>query len=274
MCLILFANGVRSDTPLLLAANRDEYFDRQAAPAAFWKEPEGMLAGRDLEAGGTWLGITRAGRFAAITNYRDPASRKMEAPSRGGLVTGFLSGGMAPEQYLRSIVPGAQRYNGFSMIAGDAAGLWFFSNREGRVNRVVPGVHGLSNHLLDTPWPKVEKGKSAFAKLLDRGFDLEAYFRMLADNSTAQDDLLPETGMGLEWERRLSPIRVQAGDYGTRCSTVLRVTADGWAELHERSFDRRGITTANVSYRFEIDRDRATSPHGESRLPGIPRPAP
>src|SRR3990170_4378926 len=151
VCLILFAWSARADAPLFVAANRDEFFDRPAAPAAFWEEPKGLLAGRDLSAGGTWLGVTTSGRFAAITNYRDPLARKTVAPSRGALVVDFLAGETAAEPYLRSVAPRAGEFNGFSMLAGDRSGLYFFSNREGAVKPVEPGVHGLSNHLLDTP---------------------------------------------------------------------------------------------------------------------------
>ena len=273
MCLILFAWSARADAPLFVAANRDEFFDRPAAPAAFWEEPKGLLAGRDLSAGGTWLGVTTLGRFAAITNYRDPLARKTVAPSRGALVVDFLAGETAAEPYLRSVAPRAGEFNGFSMLAGDRSGLYFFSNREGAVKPVEPGVHGLSNHLLDTPWPKVEKGKAALAAMLDREFEAEPYFRLLADNSTAEDDVLPETGVGRIRERQLAAIHVQAGDYGTRCSTLLRIGA-ARVEFHERSYGRDGEALGTVSHRFQTVRDAAASPHGESRLPEIPRPAP
>ena len=273
MCLILFARAAGADAPLLVAANRDEFFDRPAAPAAFWEQPQGLLAGRDLSAGGTWLGVTTSGRFAAITNYRDPSARKTVAPSRGALVVDFLAGDKGAEPYLRSVALRADQFNGFSMIAGDRMGLYFFSNREDAVKPVEPGVHGLSNHLLDTPWPKVEKGKAALAVMLDREFEPEACFRLLADNSTAEDDVLPQTGFGPVRERQLAAIHVQAGDYGTRCSTLVRIGA-GCVEFHERSFGRDGLVSGTVNHRFRILPDSTTSQRVESRPPGIPRPAP
>ncbi len=234
MCLIVFAWRTHPRHRLILAANRDEYFGRPTAPAAFWDDHPGVLAGRDLEAGGTWLGITPQGRFAALTNYRNPADQKTGAPSRGALVSDFLTGEATPGKYLEEIEKRARDYNGFSLLVGDAASLYFFSNRGGHAARVEPGVHGLSNHLLDTPWPKVEKGKAAFSALLAKPFDAEAALHLLDDTQRASDELLPSTGVSLELEERLSAIRIPAvGGYGTRCSTVLSFAEDGKVEFHE-----------------------------------------
>jgi len=168
MCLIAFAWRAHPRSRLIVAANRDEYFGRPAAPAAFWDDHPNVLAGRDLEAGGTWLGVTLDGRFAALTNYRNPADMKTGAPSRGALVSDFLTGRAAPEDYARQLEKRAMDYNGFSLLVADAQSMFFFSNRGGPATRVAPGVHGLSNHLLDTSWPKVEKAKAKLAALLDR----------------------------------------------------------------------------------------------------------
>ena len=252
MCLILFAWRAHPVHALVVAANRDEYFERPSRAAAFWDDAPEVLAGRDLTAQGTWLGVTRAGRFASITNYRNPAERMATAPSRGRLVTDFLTQGDRPSAYFAGIAPQARTYNGFSMLAADRRSLAFFSNREGVVRLVEPGLHGLSNELLDTPWPKVEKGKQRLGALLDRPFDPEAYLQLLGDTEPAHDPHLPDTGVGIEWERKLSSIRIAGGDYGTRCSTVVRIGADGKAELWERSYGREGDAIGTLHFSFTL----------------------
>ena len=257
MCLILFAWQARRRTPLLIAANRDEFYSRPTAPAAFWADAPGILAGRDLQGGGTWLGITRRGRFAAVTNYRDPASVRASAPSRGGLVRDYLRGRRSPLSYLNSIAPGAGRYNGFSLLVGDPPALWYFSNRGGLI-RPEPGIHGISNHLLDTPWPKVEKGKRALAELLKKGGEpsAEELFALLGDHDPAPDDaLLPDTGIGRERERALSPLFVQTEGYGTRSSTVLMIGSGGEVTFVERVF-QEGVPWMTAQFQFQIEAPR------------------
>lgn len=252
MCLILFAWRAHPEHALVVAANRDEFFDRPASPAAYWPDRPGLLAGRDLTANGTWFGITRTGRFAAITNYRNPAERNPSAPSRGRLVADFLGAAPTPAEYFRGIAPQAQEFNGFSMLAADGGSLAFYSNREDVVRDVQPGVHGLSNHLLNTPWPKVEKGKERLGALLDRTFDAEACLQMLGDAEPAHDRHLPDTGVGMDWERRLSSIRIVGGHYGTRCSSVLRIGTDATVEFWERSYAPEGGVTGTVHYAFKL----------------------
>ena len=252
MCLILFAWRAHPEHALVVAANRDEYFERPSRAAAFWDDTPEVLAGRDLTAQGTWLGVTRAGRFASITNYRNPAERMATAPSRGRLVTDFLTAAHRPSAYFASVAPRAREYNGFSMLAADGTSLAFFSNREGVVRDVEPGVHGLANHLLDTPWPKVEKGKERLGALLDRPFDPEACLQLLGDTEPAHDPHLPDTGVGIEWERKLSSIRIAGGHYGTRCSTVVRIGTDGEAEFWERSYDREGGVAGTAQFSFRL----------------------
>jgi uncharacterized protein with NRDE domain len=276
MCLIVFAWRTHPRYRLIVAANRDEYFGRPSAPAGFWEDPPPILAGRDLEAGGTWLGITPGGRFAALTNYRNPADRRPLAPSRGGLVSDFLSGTAKPLRYLEALEKRSADYNGFSLLVGDAASLYFFSNRGGSVTRVEPGVHGLSNHLLDTPWPKITKSKAWLEAQLDAPLNVDAAFRLLDDRQRAPNGELPSTGVSLELEERLSAIRIPAvGGYGTRCSTVVAFANDGKVEFHERSFREDGGESGTVAYRFTLDRPKApaSSRRGESRLPRTPPPA-
>jgi uncharacterized protein with NRDE domain len=238
MCLILFAWKMDEDFPLVLAANRDEFYERPSAPADFWDDAPDLLAGRDLRDGGTWLGITRGGRVAALTNYRDPASLKIGAPSRGMLVSDYLRGREKPGAYLGRIASEADRFNGFSLLVGDPDELFCFSNR-GALEPLQPGIHGLSNRLLDTPWPKVVQGKKVLKALLQRGKEVpsEALFALLADRARPPDDRLPETGVGLEWERVLSPLFIESEVYGTRSSTVLLIDRNGGVTFIERVFN-------------------------------------
>lgn len=238
MCLILFAWKMDENFPLVLAANRDEFYDRPSAPAAFWEEAPDLLAGRDLREGGTWLGVTTEGRLAALTNYRDPASLKIGAPSRGRLVSDYLRSREIPEAYLRRIAPDADRFNGFNLIVGDPDDLFCYSNR-GILERLGPGIYGLSNRLLDTPWPKVEQGKTALSALLEdkNGLSTERLFALLADRTRPPDARLPDTGVGLEWERVLSPLFIESPVYGTRSSTVLLIDRKGEVNFAERVFN-------------------------------------
>lgn len=236
MCLILLAWQAHPDYPLVVAANRDEFFSRRTAAADFWEDAPNVLAGRDLEAGGTWLGVTRNGRFAALTNYRDPARNTMEAPSRGELVRRFLIGGQSAEDYLSELESCADRYNGFNLIFGDPDGLWCFSNCGEGEQALAPGVYGLSNHLLDTPWPKVARGKSALNGALQALPNEAPLFALLRDDSIAPDDALPRTGVSLEWERLLSAAFVRSPQYGTRSATVLLRDRSGWVRFIEQGF--------------------------------------
>ncbi|HKA77221.1 MAG TPA: NRDE family protein [Pseudolabrys sp.] len=255
MCLIVFAWQAHPDYPLIVAANRDEWRDRPAAPAAWWKDAPDILAGRDLEAGGTWLGVTRSGRFAAITNFRDPSDRKSTAPSRGQLVADFLRGNDSPRDYLDALAPNAARYNGFNLLLADEKSMCFFGSREGEIIDVEPGIHGLSNHLLDEPWPKVEKAKSALGAILQAkmaGNALqERSFTFLSDTEQAQDKALPDTGVGLEWERVLSPALIVTEKYGTRCSTVL-LRGEREIVFEERTRGVAGEVTTVSAFRFNL----------------------
>jgi uncharacterized protein with NRDE domain len=276
MCLIALAWQTPGPYRLIVAANRDEYFHRPAAPAGFWDDHPKVLAGRDLEAGGTWLGITLDGRFAALTNYRNPADRKTGVPSRGALVSEFLTGKAAPRKYVEEVEKRSSAYNGFSLLVGDAGSMYFLSNRGGRARRVDPGVHGLSNHLLDTAWPKVEKGKARLAAQLERPFDAEAAFALLDDTERAPNGELPSTGVSPELEERLSAVRIPAvGGYGTRCSTVLCFGKGGKIEFHERSYREDGGASGTVGYRLTLTPGKArdSSRGAGSRPPGTPLPA-
>jgi len=256
MCLILLAYRYHPEYPLVLAANRDEYYDRPTAPARFWEDAPHLLAGRDLREGGTWLGVTRSGRFAAVTNYRDPGSVKSDAASRGRLVLDFLLEEGDPEDYLNRLTRTANRYSGFNLILGDSRALCWYSNHGGDSRVLGPGLYGLSNHLLDTPWPKVAEGKKALSNLLSRQRHLapEALFAILSDRTRPTDGELPDTGVGLEWERVLSPRFITSPVYGTRSSTVLLVDARDRVTFMERTFNSDPDHAVTVSFEFQMER--------------------
>ncbi|MEF8766457.1 MAG: NRDE family protein [Candidatus Accumulibacter phosphatis] len=280
MCLIVLAWQVHSDYPLVVAANRDEFFARPAAPAAFWPEAPQVLAGRDLEAGGTWLGVSRARRFAALTNYREGGKQDPDARSRGALVADFLIGKASPAAYLAEVAAAAADYNGFNLFVGDEQHLGYFSNRgDGQPHWLEPGIYGLSNHLIDTPWPKLASAKATFAAALS-GLPAPApFFALLADQEIVPDAHLPETGVPLEWERILSAVFVRSENYGTRASTLLTRQRDGQTTLIERSFDADACAIGEVYERCETfsanghDFSSALDHESHDRLP-LPRPIP
>ena len=240
MCLILLAWQAREDFPFVVAANRDEWRERPTQPAHWWPDHPQVFAGRDERAGGTWMGITREGRFAAVTNFRDPSDRRSTARSRGEIVSAFLLSSDSPQAFLSSLAPHASDYNGFNLIVGDGRSLWYFGSREGEAREIPPGVHGLSNHLLDEPWPKVVRGRQVMTGALQEPDPRPALEIFLGDTSPAEDPLLPDTGVGLAWERRLSPPLITGEDYGTRSSTTLLVDARGRVRLRELTRDAAG----------------------------------
>jgi uncharacterized protein with NRDE domain len=249
MCLIVFALDCHPRYRLVLAANRDEYFSRPTAPAAFWKDAPQILAGRDLLAGGTWLGVTRERRLAAVTYYREPSLPVHQLPSRGQLAADFLVGTMPPEVYWERLRREEGNYGGFNLLFGDDSGLFYHSNRGDASFQVAAGVHGLSNGLLDTPWPKVIAGRERLTRLLrDDTLPPEELFALLADRSHYPDPLLPDTGFGIERERHLSPIFIAGSDYGTRSSTVVLIDRDNRLTFLERIFDNRQQVAGTASF--------------------------
>ena len=234
MCLIVFAWKQHPEFPLLLAANRDEFYARPALAAAWWEDAPHVYAGKDLEAGGTWMGINKQGRFAAITNIRNGEGKKSGAPSRGNIVADFLRNDISPASYLHELKADAKHYAGFNLIIGDSKELYWFSNETLQAQILQPGVFGLSNGSLDTPWPKVNLAKTQFEKLMQQSAPDQAYFELLADTTPTPDHSLPQTGVSLEWERLLSSIFIQSEDYGTRVSSLIKCHVDGTAHLTER----------------------------------------
>lgn len=240
MCVIFFAYRKHPEIPLILLANRDEFYDRPTAAARFWSDFPEIFAGRDLAGGGTWLGVSKKGRFAAVTNYRDP-SAQAGTNSRGHLVADFLKTDIPAEIYLEEVKNRRLEFSGFNLLAGEINPqkneLYYFSNRGRRVEKLDAGIYGLSNHLLDTPWRKVVTGKSALAKMLEHDrIAKEPLFEILADEALADDGELPDTGIGRERERLLSAIFIKTPVYGTRCSTVLTFDREFKFDFDERVF--------------------------------------
>jgi len=255
VCLIVFSLGHHPGYPLVIAANRDESYDRPAESIAFWGGAPHIAGGRDLRAGGTWLGITRQGRWAALTNFRRAKSWRDDAPSRGHLVSDFLMGDLSPMAYLESLLPRAHAFNGFNLLVGDRTGVWYFSNRDGELRHVEPGIHGLSNHLLDTPWPKVVMAKQALREVKSQPVPAmtEALAAAMSVREVPPGSALPDTGIGLTEERLLSPPFIAAGHYGTRMTTVLLVDAEGRVSMEERTFGPYGAVmhTTRLAFRFD-----------------------
>ncbi|MEE4303491.1 MAG: NRDE family protein [Wenzhouxiangella sp.] len=247
MCLIAFDFAPGGDRPLLLAANRDEFHARPARPMAWWSWPGGPLAGQDEQAGGTWLALARDGRWAAVTNFRDPSAPGGQR-SRGELPTGFLQGARSPEDYARQIRERRAEYGPFNLLVGNAESVWYASSHA-PARAVEPGVHALSNGLLDERWPKSRRVATALRGLgPSRTVDHDRLFELMNDRQPAPDSELPETGVGAELERFLAPPFIVGDRYGTRCTTVVSIGSS--ASVSERRFDVGGDAVGEVTYRF------------------------
>lgn len=254
MCLILFAHRAAPGYALVLAANRDEFFARPTDPAEYWTDAPHVLAGRDLEKGGTWMGVTRDGRWAAVTNFRDGARPETGSRSRGELVARYLLEGSSAACFAAAVANSGADYHGFNLLVGDIEGLHYVSNRGGGPQALEPGIYGLSNHLLDTPWPKVERGKRELAALFGGNPDdpAESLLDLLADRRAAADDALPETGVSRDWEKLLSSAFIRAPGYGTRASSVLLIGQDGELSLRERSFGPSAELLEDRRFNFTV----------------------
>lgn len=237
MCLILVAWHAHPHFPLVVAANRDEFYARPTASCTRWPNSPEIIGGRDLEAGGTWLGVSEQGRFAAVTNVREPGIAKGRL-SRGELTRNFLESRQSPEAYLATLDFAA--YSGFNLLISDGNSLYYASNRGPQAQRLAPGVYGLSNHLLDSPWPKLISARERFSLALDKLPASQHFFDILGDDEIVPDDQLPETGVPLEWERRLSAIFVRSQEYGTRASTLVTVNVEKSLFFEERNFGANG----------------------------------
>lgn len=253
MCLIVFANNVHPNYKLIFAANRDEFYDRPSEQVDYWSEFPNLLAGKDLQAGGTWLGITRQGRFAAITNFRDLKNHRGDAPTRGNLTLDFLVNDISPLDYYSSLKETLNQFNGFNLILGTVDELFYFSNKTDGLQKLETGIHGISNAILDTPWPKVEKSKRNLKHLIEQG-DIHPWevLNLLDDTSLAKDEELPDTGVGLELERMLSPVFIKSENYGTRSSTIITVDKSDNVRFVEKAYFANTGRFSNRDFNFII----------------------
>lgn len=251
MCLIALAWQQHADFPLVVVANRDEFFNRPSAAADWWAEPSGLFAGRDLQAGGTWLGVSRNGRFAALTNYRDPARLRSQVRSRGELVVQALVSDATAMQFGQVVCARRTQYNPFNLIAFDGDELVAVEAEAERTTALTPGIYGLSNHLLDTPWPKVRHARERLSAALGALPDSEALMPVLRDDRPAADADLPDTGMPAAWERMLSSCFIRAPGYGTRCTTVVLMGHDGDCHFIEQRWNTLGAADGRSEVRFK-----------------------
>lgn len=251
MCLAVFALDVHPRFAVVIIANRDEFHARPTEAAAWW--PEGILAGRDLRAGGTWLGIHRNGRFALLTNVRNPARHDPSRASRGALVASVLGDPPSVDGALERAAADAERYNGFNLLAGDAREASWLSNQPSAMRRLPAGIYGLSNAQLDVPWPKLTRSRDVLAQWIAQGdVDPEPLFTALADRTLAADHELPSTGVTLARERQLSAAFIVGTDYGTRSSTLITIDRSGHVDFVERSFDASAVLAGEHAYRFTL----------------------
>lgn len=257
MCLILFSWDNHAEYKLVLTANRDEFYKRSTEKAHFWQDYPQIFAGKDLEAGGTWMGINKTGKFAAITNYRDLSKFKPSPyfTSRGTLIAEYLKTDMLPEEYLGSVNEKSQLYDGFNLLVGDFNSLFYYSNVEKQIKQLSSGIYGLSNHLLNSPWPKVKKGKKLLSESLSSAnLQDEKLLNMLYNVDHAEVSDLPDTGVGVDFEKQLSPMFIKLKDYGTRSSTLLKISKKGDYTFLERTFEQ-GHVGEEVSMMFNIFRE-------------------
>ena len=256
MCLINFQLNDHPTYKLVIAANRDEFYERPTAQAQFWEDHSDILAGRDLMLMGTWLGMTKSGRFAALMNYRDPHLERQLKTSRGEIVTNYLASNQSPETFLKTLSEGRNNYAGFNVLVGNSDRLFYYNNIQDELFQISSGTHALSNHFLNTPWPKVVKGRSMLEEYLQQNkiVDIDKLFTIVSNAEMASDKDLPETGVGIELERKLSPLFIRTPDYGTRSSTVLLIDKNNHVSFVERTYDK-GIFQKENHFEFDLKKD-------------------
>lgn len=252
MCILFIAVKQHPDYPLIIAANRDEFHIRPTQQSTFWQHRQDVLAGRDLQAGGTWMGINKNGRLSALTNVRDPQKIMPDAVSRGELVSHFLLQNDAPNDYLQTLRNSKDNYNGYNLLFGQWNDLWVYNNHTDKAQRLEAGVFGLSNADLDSPWPKINQGVAQLKGHCQQSgpVDTDRLFDILLDQQQSSDDLLPKTGVPIEWERKLSSVFIQSEDYGTRSATLLLINNQQQVKWLEHSFNPSGENVQQAEYEF------------------------
>lgn len=254
MCLILFAYNSHPDYKLILTANRDEFYARPTEKAHFWAENPNILAGKDLQAGGTWIGVNKNGKLAALTNFRDPANINPDAPSRGALTIDFLKSDLLAKDYLLQLDQNGLAYNGFNLLLMDESGLWCYDNVRRAILQVPTGVHGLSNATLNTPWPKTESAKQQLTELIKaESIDNTALVDMMENKTTAPDEMLPKTGVPYHWEKLLSARFIESETYGSRITTVITITKSGEINFLEKTHSIHGSQEKIVEFAIGMD---------------------
>ena len=249
MCVVALAWNAHPRWRLLLAGNRDELHARPTAPLARWPDA-GLLAGRDLQSGGTWVGLDRRGRMAVVTNVRDGFAQPHLGPSRGALPVAFLAGIPNAAATTAELIANAERYAPFNLVLADAEACWHIGNHPLQREVLTTGVHGISNGRLDAPWPKTRYLIAALRTWIDAGDDdLQSLWDAMADERIAMDDALPDTGVGIELERKLSPAFIRGEAYGTRASTIIMVDREGRGFIHERRFGPNGVFAGETQLR-------------------------
>lgn len=268
MCLLVFSYNDHPEYRLIFAGNRDEFYGRPTAPAETWDDAPHVLGGRDLKGGGTWMGITEQGYWGVVTNIRKPDSYRENARSRGSLVSQYLRTEPAPLSYLKAVHQQAREYNEFNLLVGTPTSLYYVSSREDGIRAVDPGIHGLSNDRLDSPWPKVTRARAKLQSTVEEDeVSPEALLELLHDRQRAPADDLPDTGIGKKREQQLSPIFIEGDRYGTRASTVLLMERDGTVTFVERTFDR-GDPVGTRHFTFTVEATRETPPYSFGALSG------
>ncbi|MFO7845579.1 MAG: NRDE family protein [Balneolaceae bacterium] len=254
MCLIVFSFRDLPSYPLILAGNRDEFYQRPTKQAHVWDTDPEFVAGKDLEAGGTWLGISQNGEFGAVTNYRNLYEPVKGDKSRGAIIPEFLTSDQSIRERIHSIEKQKNNFSGFNLIAGSAEKLFYVSNQSKSAKEISPGLHGISNAFLDTSWPKVELAKKEFKTSIQSGeIDREAVFELLQQSDPFPKEQLPDTGLSPEMERAVSPAFIKTADYGTRCSSLLTIDRNNRVQFIERTFNPgSGVVTSKVSFSFKI----------------------
>jgi len=255
MCILFIGVEQHPNFPLIVAANRDEFHARPTQASGFWEQYPSVLAGKDLQAGGSWMGVSKKGKLAALTNIRAPDKERSNAVSRGELVMNFLNSDISANDYLKTLSTSSSDYNGYNLLFGSLDNLQVYNNFEDSVYSLSKGVYGLSNANLNSPWPKLDLGRSELAKYCQQTSELniEHLFDLLADNTKPTDEILPRTGVPIEWERKLSSIFIESADYGTRSSTVLLVDSFGQLFWQERSFNAKAELINQETYLFKLD---------------------
>ncbi|MDW7691811.1 NRDE family protein [Flammeovirgaceae bacterium SG7u.111] len=255
MCLIIFAWDAHPEYKLVMVANRDEEYKRPTARASYWEDAPDILAGRDLESGGTWLGINRkTGKFAAVTNYREAFVERKDASSRGYLPLNYIMGSKGPAGYMRSLEDSRTDYNGYNLLAGTPDGLYHYSNKGDKVKALSPGIYGLSNKLLNTEWPKVERGKKKLEDVIFYDdWSHGTLIKMMYDCHRPSDDELPKTGVSFKLEKALAPMFIKTDKYGTCSTSVLTITHDGYVRFSERHYNPLLGDGIDEKFEFQLE---------------------